>query len=208
MSQCLRTTRNHRLACLNYNVAMSDLTHILSQMEAGDANAANRLLPLVYDQLRELAASRMFNERADHTLQGTALVHEAYLRLVDSADGQSWENRGHFFAAAAEAMRRILVDSARTKKSKKRGGDRQRLELQDFMASDAQTADMLLDLDEGLSQLALEDAESAELVKLRLFAGLSVTEAGQSLGMSRSTAYENWEFARSWFAMHLGKTSS
>jgi len=172
-------------------------------IEAGDANAADGLLPLVYEQLRELAASHMVNERPDHTLQGTALVHEAFLRLVNSEGSQSWKSRGHFFAAAAEAMRRILVDSARAKKSQKRGGDRQRVELRDFVDSDAETPEMLLDLDEGLSRLAREDTESAELVKLRLFAGLSVTEAGQALGMSRSTAYENWDFARSWFAIHF-----
>lgn len=187
-----------------YSAAMSDITEILAKIEAGDANAVDGLLPLVYDELRELAASRMFHERPDHTLQGTALVHEAYLRLVASPGVPSWENRGHFFAAAAEAMRRILVDSARAKKSQKRGGNRHRVELQDFVGNDSETPDMLLDLDEGLRQLALEDAESAELVKLRLFAGLSVTEAGQALGVSRSTAYENWEFARSWFAMRLG----
>ena len=186
---------------------MSDVTEILSKIEAGDANAADGLLPMVYNQLRELAAARMLHERPDHTLQGTALVHEAYLRLVGSPSGQSWENRGHFFAAAAEAMRRILVDSARAKKSQKRGGDRQRLELDDFVGNDPENPDMLLDLDDGLSQLALEDAESAELVKLRLFAGLSVTEAGQALGMSRSTAYENWEFARSWFVIKFGAAS-
>lgn len=187
-----------------YTGEMSDVTEILSKIEAGDAKAAEGLLPLVYDQLRELAASRMSNERPDHTLQGTALVHEAYLRLVGSPGSQPWENRGHFFAAAAEAMRRILVDSARAKKSQKRGGDRQRLELEDFVGNDPENPDMLLDLDEGLIQLALEDAESAELVKLRLFAGLSVSEAGQALGLPRSTAYENWDFARSWFAMRLG----
>ncbi len=200
---CTRVVVSGRGA--GYNREMSDVTEILSKIEAGDAKAADGLLPLVYEQLRELAASRMLNERPDHTLQGTALVHEAYLRLVGSPGGQSWENRGHFFAAAAEAMRRILVDSARAKKSQKHGGDRQRIELDDFIGNDPENADMLLDLDEGLSQLALEDAASAELVKLRLFAGLSVTEAGQVLGISRSTAYENWGFARSWFAMYLGK---
>lgn len=186
---------------------MSDVTEILSKIDAGDAAAADQLLPLVYKQLRELAASRMLNERPDHTLQGTALVHEAYLRLVGSENGQSWENRGHFFAAAAESMRRILVESARAKKSQKRGGDKQRVELQDFVDSDAGNPDMLLDLDEGLSRLAQNDGETAELVKLRLFAGLSVTEAGRALGMSRSTAYENWEFARAWFATRLGDSS-
>ena len=179
---------------------MSDVTEIISKIRAGNAVATDELLPLVYDQLRELAASRMSGERADHTLQATALVHEAYLRLMGPADSKSWENRGHFFAAAAEAMRRILVDSARARKSQKRSGTRRRIELQDLADSDAEISDIMLDLDEGLKGLAKEDAESAELVKLRLFAGLSVTEAGQALGMSRSTAYENWKFAHSWFA--------
>ena len=187
---------------------MTDVTQILSAIEQGDPSAADKLLPLVYDQLRELAAARMFNERADHTLQATALVHEAYLRLVDVEKAAHWDSRGHFFSAAAEAMRRILVESARAKKSQKRGGDRLRIEWQDFVDCDADTPGMLLDLDEGLSRLAEEDAPSAELVKLRLFAGLSVTEAGEALGMSRTTAYENWEFARSWFAMHQGTPSS
>lgn len=188
-----------------YSGEMSDVTEILSRIEAGDPRAAEGLLPLVYDQVRELAASRMVNERPDHTLQGTALVHEAYLRLVGSANGQSWQNRGHSFAAAAEAMRRIPVDWARAKKSQERGGGRERLELQDFVGRDAENADMLLDLDEGLSPLTRKDAESAELVKLRLFAGLSVTEAGRAMGISRTAAYENWEFARPWFARRLGE---
>lgn len=187
---------------------MSDVTKILSRIEAGDTAAAEKLLPLVYDQLRQLAAARMVGERPDHTLQGTALVHEAYLRLVGSPGERSWESRGHFFAAAAEAMRRILIESARTKKSLKRGGNRQQVELQDFVDDRVDSSDLLLDLDEGISRLAQEDPESAELVKLRLFAGLSVTEAGRALGMSRSTAYENWKFARSWFAMHFSRTRS
>ena len=183
---------------------MSDVTQILCAVEAGDPAATGKLMPLVSDELRKLAKSRMAKERPDHTLQATALVHDAYVRLVGATSGSEWKNRGHLFAAAAEAMRRILVDSARAKKSQKRGGDRQRLDLQDYVDSDSSSPALILDLNEGLSRLADEDAVSAELVKLRLFAGLSVTEAGQALGMSRTIAYENWEFARAWFLMHLG----
>ncbi len=184
------------------------VTQILEQIETGDPAAAEQLLPLVYDELRKLARQRLAQEKPGQTLQATSLVHEAYIRLVDVEYAQHWDSRGHFFSAAAEAMRRILVESARAKKSQKRGGDRLRIDLQDFVDCDADTPGMLLDLDEGLSRLAKEDAPSAELVKLRLFAGLSVTEAGEALGMSRTTAYENWEFARSWFAMHLGTPPS
>lgn len=187
---------------------MNDVTQILAAIEQGDGDAAEQLLPLVYKELRKLAAARMARESADHTLQATALVHEAYIRLVGTPPDQAWQGRGHFFAAAAEAMRRILVESARAKKSRKRGRDWRRIELQDFVDSDPDTPGILLDLDEGLSRLAEEDAESAELVKLRLFAGLSVTEAGAALGMCRTTAYENWKFARSWFAAREGTRSS
>ena len=187
-----------------YSGGMSNVTEFLLKIDAGDAEDRGELLALVYDELRELAAARMSSERADHTLQATALVHEAYFRLINSTGmSQSWDNRRHFFGAAAEAMRRILVESARAKKSQKRGGDRRRVPLQDFADSRVDSSDFLLDLDEGLSQLSAEDVDSADLVQLRIFAGLSVTEAGKSLGMSRSTAYENWEFARCWFATHL-----
>ena len=181
---------------------MSDVTRILSQIESGDALAAEQLLQLVYDELRALAAAELRFERPNHTLQATALVHEVYLRLFGSEQNTTWTNRHHFFAHAAKAMRQILVDSARAKNRFKRGGDCQRVEIDDF-AVDASDPNMLLDLDKGLTQLAAEDDEAAELVKLRLFAGLSVTEAGELLGMSRTTAYENWKFARSWFARYL-----
>ncbi|MGI9430112.1 MAG: ECF-type sigma factor [Bythopirellula sp.] len=187
---------------------MEEVTRILKAIDQGDPTAAEQLLPLVYDELRQLAKVRMGSERRDHTLQATALVHEVYVRMVDVQRAQHWESRGHFFSAAAGAMRRILVESARAKKSLKRGGRRQRVMLQEFVDRDADSPDILLDLDEGLDRLAKEDTESAELVKLRLFAGLSVTEAGQALGMSRTTAYENWEFARSWFAMYLDTPSA
>lgn len=180
---------------------MSDVTRILSQIESGDPSAAEKLLPLVYEELRRLAKSRMADERSDHTLQATALVHEAYIRLVDVEKVQQWDSRGHFFSAAAEAMRRILIESANRKRSQKRGGNRERIELGDDLAAtySDQSGD-LIDFNESLELLALEDAEAAELVKLRLFAGLSVEEAGQVLGMERTVAYVNWKFARAWFA--------
>ncbi len=183
---------------------MHDLTHILSEIESGEPAAAEKLLPLVYDELRKLAAARMASERPDHTLQATALVHEAYLRLVDHDQAQHWDSRGHFFSAAAEAMRRILVESARHKHSGKRGGDYKRIELMDDLAQTlGNSADDLLDFDTALEQLAAEDPQAAEFIKLRLFAGLSIADTGRILGMARSTAYENWEFARAWFICHV-----
>ena len=183
---------------------MSDVTQILQQIERGDAEATERLLPLVYEELKRLAAAKMISERPDHTLQATALVHEAYVRLVHAQQVQRWDSRGHFFSAAAEAMRRILVESARRKSRRKHGGDFQRVQMEDFdmAATTASDPELLMDIDEGLSRLTDEDPEVAELVKLRLFAGLSVSEAGEMLGMSRSTAYENWAYVRSWFAVY------
>ena len=179
---------------------MTDVTQILSQIESGDPAAAAQLLPLVYAELRKLAAARMANERSDHTLQATALVHEAYVRLVDVDQAQHWNSRGHFYAAAAEAMRRILIESAGRKRSQKHGGDRERIELADDLAATLnERGDDLIDFNELLEQLAAEDSDAAELVKLRLFAGLSVEDAGELLGMPRSVAYENWKFARAWF---------
>ena len=182
---------------------MSDVTQILQKIERGDPAATERLLPVVYDELKRMAAVKLFDERPDHTLQSTALVHEAYLRLVDARQVRRWESRGHFFAAAAEAMRRILVDSARRKKRKKRGGEYRRVgsEQLELVATMADEPDLLLDIDAGLSRLAQEDPEVAELVKLRLFAGLSITEAGKMLGMSRAQAYKNWQFVRAWFTV-------
>jgi RNA polymerase sigma factor (TIGR02999 family) len=179
---------------------MSDVTLILQQIDRGDSEATQRLLPLVYEELKKLAATKMINERSDHTLQATALVHEAYLRLVDAQQVQRWESRGHFFAAAAEAMRRILVDHSRRKSSLKRGGDRQRVEADAFAANSLVDSDLLIDIDEGITRKAEEDPMLAELVKLRLFAGFSVTEAGKLLGMSRSVAYQNWKYIRTWIA--------
>ena len=180
---------------------MNDVTLILQQIEQGDPSSASELLPLVYDELRRLAELQMAGERTDHTLQATALVHEAYLRLVKTEEARKWDSRRHFFAAAAESMRRVLVDHARAQSAQKRGGDHQRIEVDEFAAQTPADPAVLLDLDNGLAQLSEEDPEAAELVKLRLFAGLSVTEAGEMLGMSRSAAYRNWDFVRTWFAL-------
>ncbi len=177
---------------------MSDVTLILAQIESGEPGAADRLMPLVYDELRKLAAARLAAERPDHTLQATALVHEAYLRLV-GAD-QPWQGKGHFFAAAANSMRQILINWALARKADKRGGGAKRIDMDEVDAGYTADPDRLLDLDEALTQLATEDPDAAELVKLRLFAGLSVTEAGEALRQSRTEAYENWKFARAWFA--------
>jgi RNA polymerase sigma factor (TIGR02999 family) len=181
-------------------IGMSDITQILKQIEAGDPAAASQLFPLVYEELRQLAAAKMAAERPDHTLQATALVHEAYLRLVDA--DQPWESRAHFYGAAANSMRQILVNWAHGKGATKRGGNWQRVEMDERVSAEGADPDMILDLDESLTLLAAKDAEAAELVKLRLFAGLSVTEAGRVLGLSRSAAYETWQFARAWFTAH------
>jgi RNA polymerase sigma factor (TIGR02999 family) len=176
---------------------MSDVTSILSAIERGDPHAAAQLLPLVYDELRQLAAQRLSQERPGQTLQATALVHEAYLRLVDVEKAQQWNSRGHFFAAAAEAMRRILVDQARRKRRRKHGGDRQRIDLDEaFAAVDAR--EDLLALDEALTQLAAREPAKAELVKLRYFAGLSLEQAAACLGISLATAKRYWAVARAW----------
>ena len=177
---------------------MNDVTQILSKIEAGDPAAARELLPIVYEELRKLAAARMAAERSDHTLQATALVHEAYLRLIGT--DQPWHGRAHFFAAAANSMRQILVNWAESKQALKRGGRGRRVEMDDLADSKCWDVDAVLDLDEGLTLLAKLDETAAELVKLRLLAGLSVTEAGEILGLSRTEAYENWKFARAWFA--------
>jgi RNA polymerase sigma factor (TIGR02999 family) len=181
---------------------MSEFTRILSEIVQGDPHAAEQLLPLVYDELRELAAQKLAREKPGQTLQPTALVHEAYLRLLADPHQEQqtelpWDSRGHFFAAAAEAMRRILVETARRKKRAKHGGGRERVELEDEPAPPA-SADDLLALDEALTRLAAEDPEAARVVQLRYFAGLSVEDAAKSLGMSRATAYRHWTFARVW----------
>jgi RNA polymerase sigma factor (TIGR02999 family) len=177
---------------------MSDVTHLLDAVAAGDRRAAADLLPLVYDELRKLAAVRMAAESPDQTLQPTALVHEAYLRLVGPTDGAHWDNRGHFFAAAAEAMRRILVDAARRKAAGRHGGGLGRLDLTVDLAQTGETREDLIALDEALDRLAAEDPLKAELVKLRYFVGLTLPEAAAMLGMSERTAGRQWAFARAW----------
>jgi RNA polymerase sigma factor (TIGR02999 family) len=175
---------------------MPDVTQILSGIAEGDPHAAEQLLPLVYDELRRLAARKMAHEKPGQTLQATALVHEAYLRLVGNENGQSYRNRGHFFAAAATAMRHILVDSARAKWTEKRGGDRQREALPDVAVPSSD--DELVALDEALRKLAAVDPLKAQLVELRYFAGLTGDEAAEVLGISPSTADRHWTFARAW----------
>ena len=180
---------------------MSDFTRLLSSAEQGDPRAADQLLPLVYDELRKLAAQKLAQETPGQTLQATALVHEAYLRLVDGKDLQRWDGRGHFFAAAAEAMRRILIDQARRKHSQKRGGALRRVELDDgalLAEPESQAAEDLLALDEALQRLEAEDPLKARLVKLRYFAGLPLPEAAAALGVSPATAKRHWVYARSW----------
>jgi RNA polymerase sigma factor (TIGR02999 family) len=177
---------------------MPDVTQLLDAAAGGNRKAAADLLPLVYDELRKLAVARMAVEPADQTLQATALVHEAYLRLVGPADGLRWDNRGHFFAAAAEAMRRILVDAARRKRTDRHGGRHRRVELPDVPARPDVADAQLLALDEALTRLAAEDPVAARVVELRHFAGLSIEEAAATLGMSRATAYRHWTYARAW----------
>jgi RNA polymerase sigma factor (TIGR02999 family) len=174
---------------------MSEVTRILSAIEGGDAKVANELLPLVYEELRALAAKRLSDELPGQTLQATALVHEAYLRLVGNQESL-WDSRGHFFAAAAEAMRRILIDRARAKKRKKRGGGRKLIELTSSDVTIDAVPDELLDLDEALAKLAAEDPVKAELVKLRFFAGMTLKEAADFLRLSTTTADRYWAYAR------------
>ena len=177
---------------------MTNVTQILSAIEHGDPSAAEQLLPLVYEELRKLAAAKLANEKPGQTLQATALVHDAYLRLVDVEKAQHWNSRGHFFGAAAEAMRRILVEHARRKGSSKRGGDLRRVDLDVSIApQDGLTPDLLA-LDEALKQLEGEAPQKAELVKLRFFCGLSIDEASAAMGVSSATAKRYWTYARAW----------
>jgi RNA polymerase sigma factor (TIGR02999 family) len=182
---------------------MNEVTRILSDVEQGDPHAAKQLLPLVYEELRKLAAQRLAQEKPGQTLQATSLVHEAYLRLVDVEKAQHWDSRGHFFAAAAEAMRRILVESARRRRSEKHGGRLQRIDFEEAQSLAEPPAEDLLALDEALDQLAAEDPAKAELVKLRCFAGLSHQDAAQALGISRATADRYWAYAKSWLYCKL-----
>jgi len=177
---------------------MSDVTRILSQIETGGPSVVQQLLPLVYDELRKLAAAKLAQEKPGQTIQATALVHEAYLRLVDGVEEQSWDSRGHFFAAAAEAMRRILVENARRKLSLKRGGGLMRHALDDIQLAAPELGEELLALDRALERLEARDSVKAQVVKLRHFAGLSIEQTAQALGVSVTTANRYWAYARAW----------
>ena len=177
---------------------MNEVTRILSAIEQGDSQAADQLLPLVYDELRKLAAQRLAQEDPGQTLQATALVHDAYVRLVDVEKAQNWNSRGHFFAAAAEAMRRILIENARRKHSPKRGGGRQRVDLELAATLAVEAGPDILDLEEVLVRLAKEDPEKAKLVHLRFFAGLTLAQTAEVLGISRDTASRHWAYAKVW----------
>jgi RNA polymerase sigma factor (TIGR02999 family) len=177
---------------------MSEVTRILSAIEQGDPHAAEQLLPLVYDELRKLAAQKLAQEKPGQTLQATALVHEAYLRLVGDGQAPQWNSRGHFFAAAAEAMRRILINGARDKGRQKRGGGWQRVDLDGLLVADQASDDELVALDEALQELARKNGPCAELVKLRFFTGLTRDEAAAAMGIARRTANRYWAFARAW----------
>lgn len=182
---------------------MSDVTRLLDAIGMGDRQASAELMPLVYEELRRLAAHRLSQESPGNTLQATALVHEAYLRLVGSTEPQQWDNRGHFFAAAAEAMRRILVEYARRKMRIKHGGQLKRVELDEEHFATTTSDEHLLAIDEALERLASEEPLAAELVKLRFFAGFSIAEAADILGLSRTKAYEQWAYARAWLRCEI-----
>jgi RNA polymerase sigma factor (TIGR02999 family) len=182
---------------------MSEVTRILTAIDQGDPSAAEQLLPLVYNELRKLAATKLAQEKPGQTLQATALVHEAYLRLVDVDQTARFNSRGHFFAAAAEAMRRILIEQARHKKSAKAGGQAQRVDLHEAHWATSRPIDDLLALDEALDKLAAFDRRKAELVKLRYFAGLTIRQAAEALGIAESTADADWAYAKSWLRVEL-----
>jgi RNA polymerase sigma factor (TIGR02999 family) len=188
--------------------SMNEVTRVLSAIEQGDPHAAQQLLPLVYDELRKLAAQKLVQEKPGQTLQATALVHEAYLRLVGAQNVQRWDSRGHFFAAAAEAMRRILIDNARRKKSLRAAGGRQRVELVEVEPGVEGPCDELLALHEALEKLERKDKRKAELVKLRFFAGLTNEQAAEMLGISPSTADNDWAYARSWLRLEIARGAS
>ena len=182
---------------------MCDVTRILGKIEAGDPSAAEQLLPLVYEELRKLAAAKMAQEDPGQTLQATALVHEAYVRLVDVEQAQHWNSRGHFFRAAAEAMRRILIENARGKACHQRGGDWKRVDFEELDLVTSVTPDQLLAIDEAIVRLGAEDPLAGELIKLRYFAGLSLAQATAALGISPATAYRHWAYARAWLLTAL-----
>jgi RNA polymerase sigma factor (TIGR02999 family) len=181
---------------------MSEIVRVLSAIERGDPTAAEQLFPLVYEELRKLAGQRLAHEKPGQTLEATALVHEAYLRLVDGEKGRHWDSRAHFFGAAAESMRRILVERARRRRRKRHGGGRQRVRLGDVPAME-RSPDDLLALDEAITKLAAEDSAAADLVKLRVFAGFSVEEAADALAISRAQGYRHWSYARAWLRCTL-----
>ena len=184
---------------------MNEVTSILSALEQGDSRAAEQLLPLVYDELRKLAAQKLSQEKPGQTLQATALVNEAYVRLVDVDKARHWNSRGHFFTAAAEAMRHILVERARRKRSRKRGGNRARVELDVANLAAAEDSEEVLAVDEALTDLAKTDAQAAELVKLRYFVGLSIPEAAEALNISPRSADRLWAYARAWLRRAIGE---
>jgi RNA polymerase sigma factor (TIGR02999 family) len=187
---------------------MTDVTRILLDIERGDTRAAEQLLPLVYDELRRLAVERLAQEKPGQTLQATALVHEAYLRLIGGTPARNWDGRGHYFAAAAEAMRRILIDRARHKQTRKAGGERRRLDLDDIEpVLEERNGDRLLALDEALRGLEAQDPRKPALVKLRFFAGLTAEQAAAALGVSLATAEKDWAYARSWLRVAIDGTS-
>lgn len=186
---------------------MTDVTRILNAIERGDGKAVDELLPVVYEELRLLAAQKMSQERPGQTLQATALVHEAYVRLLGDGPSRNWDSRGHFFAAAAEAMRRILIENARRKKSQKSGGDRRKVELNEviFAPQDESQAEELISLNDALGKLAEQDKAKAELIKLRFFAGLTIEQVAEILGISIATAKRRWTYARAWLIREIGR---
>jgi RNA polymerase sigma factor (TIGR02999 family) len=185
---------------------MSEVTRILSAIEQGEPHASEQLLPLVYEELRKLAATKLAQEKPGQTLQATALVHEAYIRLVDTDQVQHWNSRGHFFAAAAEAMRRILVERARSKARDKHGGDWQRVDFEELDVTTSVSPDQLVALDDALTRLAALDHLAGQLVKLRYFAGMALEQAAAALGVSTATAYRHWSYARAWLRSELLRT--
>jgi len=198
--------KSRRVASFEFShwlTAMNEVTRILSAIDQGDPGASEQLLPLVYEELRRLAAQRLAQEKPGQTLQSTALVHEAYLRLVGSDNTHTWDGRGHFFAAAAEAMRRILIENARRRNSSKHGGRRERLDLDSVDVEADTPSEELLALDEALTKLAAEDSVKAEVVKLRYFAGLTEDQTALTLGISRATAHRHWQYAKVWLFREL-----
>lgn len=203
----VRHRTNSRSRAYRRPQQMKDASSILASAAAGDPTAASELLPLVYDELRRLAQHKMAQERAGHSLSATALVHEAYMRLVGDASDQTWDSRGHFFSAAAEAMRRILVENARRKARQKHGGGRNRVELEACNVALATKPEQLLAVDEALERLQYEDELAARIVKLRFFTGLSIEEAAAAVDVSRASAYRYWSFARAWLQCEVEQGS-